>query len=84
MNVKGEAEMTTEPMAERVKRHPFLQGIGHDQLGIAITNAPSPKPPGYRWLCVRCCARKGYVLTNGGVHARLQQLMLKAYEEAKH
>lgn len=41
MKEKGEAEMTTDPMAQRVINHPFLHGLNQKQLAL-LTDCALP------------------------------------------
>ena len=41
MKKKEEAEMTTDPMAKRLSKHPFLRGLAHDHLTL-LTDCAFP------------------------------------------
>ena len=41
MKKKEEAKMTTDPMAKRIREHPFLRGLTHDQLAL-LTDCALP------------------------------------------
>ena len=41
MKKKEEAEMTTDPMAKRLSKHPFLRGLAHDHLTL-LTDCALP------------------------------------------
>ena len=41
MKKKEEAKMTTDPIAKRIREHPFLRGLTHDQLAL-LTDCALP------------------------------------------